>query len=422
MIEAKPAPSKRSTRLLRTLWASAAVKAGLIFVLTLGVYWLMVAAAHINRPPFFGYFNDLADSFLHGRLYLPRPRAVADLTLYNGYWYVPFPPLPALLLLPWVAWQGLQNTNTQYFSLVIGALNVALVYLFLNALSQRGWTLLRPLSNIGLTLLFGFGSVHWYLSIMGEVWFVSQICTVMFVIVACWIAVANGSAVATGLALALAMYGRPTIILTYPLLLGFAVQRLRDDGRLDRRRLALWIAGSVLPLIVGGIGLLAYNYARFDDVTDFGYIHENVDRTLVDALRTYGQFNIHYIGDNLNALLVSLPDITLSPFGITPNLNGLCILLTMPILIYLVRALRPTPIAIGGWVAFVALLVPLLLYYNTGWAQFGYRFSLDFLIPLLTLLAIAAGRRLSWPMVGLIVWGIVVNGLGANWFLVTQFH
>ena len=47
------------------------------------------------------YFNLLADAFLHGRLYLIDPPATIDLTLHNGQWYVPFPPLPALLMLPW---------------------------------------------------------------------------------------------------------------------------------------------------------------------------------------------------------------------------------------------------------------------------------------------------------------------------------
>ena len=36
---------------------------------------------------------------------------------------------------------------------------------------------------------------------------------------------------------------------------------------------------------------------------------------------------------------------------------------------------------------------PLLTYYNTGWWQFGYRFSLDFMMILLLLLAYTAGRK-----------------------------
>src|SRR5689334_3840923 len=71
------------------------------------IYWLSAALLRRANPPLTAYFDQLADAFLHGQLYLAAPPATDDLTLYGGRWYVPFPPLPALLLLPWVAIGGL---------------------------------------------------------------------------------------------------------------------------------------------------------------------------------------------------------------------------------------------------------------------------------------------------------------------------
>ena len=91
-----------------------------------------------------------------------------------------------------------------------------------------------------------------------------------------------------------------------------------------------------------------------------------------------------------------------------------------PALIYLARTYRNGRgrilLVLGGWIAFGLLLIPLLLYYNTGWYQFGYRFSLDFMVPVMVLLAIAAGERLSWSMRSLILLGMIVNLYGIVWW------
>jgi hypothetical protein len=63
------------------------------------------------------------------------------------------------------------------------------------------------------------------------------------------------------------------------------------------------------------------------------------------------------------------------------------------------------------------LLIPLLLYYNTGWWQFGYRFSLDVIPVIMILFALAVNERLDWIFWTLIGIGILINAWGAWWFL-----
>ena len=63
--------------------------------------------------------------------------------------------------------------------------------------------------------------------------------------------------------------------------------------------------------------------------------------------------------------------------------------------------------------AAVALLD--LLYQNSGWIQFGYRFSLDYSVSLFALLALG-GRRFGVGFRALLRWRCAVNLFGAITF------
>lgn len=194
------------------------------------LYWIPPVLADRAQTPAFAYFNELAKSFLHGRLDLHNPSSTLDLTLHGGKWYVPFPPLPALLMTPLVAIFG--GLNTVLFAAVVGAANVALVFLTLQAFAAQRWISLSLKDGLWLTALFAFGTVLWYMSTQGSVWFVAQVCTVAFIALSVFFAVYFNAPLAAGAALGLAMLGRPTVFLTYPLLLGIGVQHgMEADSR-----------------------------------------------------------------------------------------------------------------------------------------------------------------------------------------------
>ncbi|MCC9076381.1 hypothetical protein FKZ61_009700 [Litorilinea aerophila] len=398
----------------RSEWTWAAA----LFAAAFALYWGTALLAGSTHSPDVAYFDHLAAAFLEGRLYLPHPPAVHDLTPYQGRWYVPFPPLPALLLLPWVAWRGVAGTSTVLFSSLMGAANVALVYLLLTGLSARGWSRLGLRDNLWLTVLFGLGSVHWYMAPIGSVWFVAQICTVTFVALAVWLAVTTNSPWAAGTALAMAMLARPNVAFTWVLLVGIAAQQLGEGWRTRPGvgRLVGWGVAAGLPMAIAVGGLLGYNLARFGSPWDFGYATENVAERLAPDLHTYGQFNLRYLGRNFWAMWLALPEWSWRHNLPLPNPEGMSLLLTTPALVYLARARSRTPLVLGAWGAFLLLMVPLLLYYNTGWYQFGYRFSLDFMVPVMVLLAVAAGERVSPWMRGLILAGVLVNLAGVLWW------
>jgi hypothetical protein len=388
-----------------------------VFIAAFVLYGLSALAADRTQSPPVAYFDRLADAFLHGRLYLEDPPAQGDLTLYNDHWYLPHPPLPALLMLPGVALLGVEGFNTVLFANTLGALNVTLVFLLLHALASAGWTPLRLTDNLWLTVLFGAGSVHWYMATLGTVWFVSQICTVTFVALAAWLVVTGRSPVAAGCALGAAMLARPHVAFLFPLLVALAAQRVRDEhGAVAWRRLARWCAAAAVPPIIAAAALLAYNGARFDNPLDFGYQNENVSAHVADDLHTYGQFNLYFLPRNLRAMLWALPVWGPKRNQPVPDGDGLSLFITTPALLYLFRPRRLTWPEIGAAIATGLVLVPLLTYFNTGWAQFGYRFSLDFMIPIMVVLAYAAGPRVSPRLRILILLGVLVNAWGVSWF------
>lgn len=374
--------------------------------------------------PLKSYFPDLAAAFLQGRTYLETPGAFVDLTLFNGRWYVSFPPLAALLMLPQVALYGPDSVNTVYFTIFLGAANGALIYLLLEKAAQLNWTKLGSADNAWLVALFAFGTVHWYMSLTGQVWYISQVLTVTFSALAVLLAFQNRSALVVGIAWGLAMLARPNVIFLWPLLFAIFCQLNHiDRSALFGRQTVRWTVLSAIPVVVVVAGLLWYNAIRFGSLFDFGYSNMNVGDYLKPDLQTYGQFNIHFLLRNLRTFFLGLPfwNKSCGFFGVDEN--GLSVLITTPALFYLFRAFKKgRPWIWGAWISVFLLFVVIMLYFNTGGLQFGYRFLMDMILPLMLLLALAAGERVSLAFKILILCGVLVNYYGLLWFFVGYCH
>ena len=182
-----------------------------------------------QNTPGKAYFNELADAWLKGEFYLEEPSQTHDLTLFEGHWYVANPPLVAVLMVPAVRLYGLPAVNTVVFSIFFGALNAALVYCLLEIIARHGWTQLNTAGNLWLTGLFTFGTVHWYLAIVGKMWFMSQTVTVTFLAIAALLAATGRPPLMIGIALGMGMIARPNILITWPFLLGLAVEYSQEN-------------------------------------------------------------------------------------------------------------------------------------------------------------------------------------------------
>jgi hypothetical protein len=187
----------------------------------------------------------------------------------------------------------------------------------------------------------------------------------------------------------------------------------------QRIQLAQWWAKLFVPIAVALIGLAAYNHARFGDVLEFGYRTQNVHERVRKDLDEHGQFSVVFVPRNLYTMAVAPPIRGDGLFGIRPSEEGMGMFLTMPVVFLLPLALLRGGTLVRWTLASLGLLlIPLLLYYNNGWAQFGYRFSLDFLAPLIVLIGCACewpGARRAFVPLALI--GLVMNLWGTAWWV-----
>jgi hypothetical protein len=373
-----------------------------------------LAVGHVNTPGK-SYFDQLAYAFLDGRMYLENPSSTMDLTLFKDNWYLAFPPLAAILMIPLAMIYGSAGFSTVTFTIFFAAINVALVFEMLQLLSERGWTKLRTIDNFWLVILFALGSIHWYMSLVGKVWYISRLLALTFMLLAAVLALKRRSPWLIGLAVGLAMGARPNPILIWPFLLGIYWQDLHDAKIFHIKKVITWTLANAVPILGAIAGLLWYNWLRFGNWLDFGYATMNVGVNS-ETLRVYGQFNPAFIPLNLYYMWVSLPHIGNDCYNrLVPNPQGISILLTTPPILYLLKSYRRSIWVAGAW--FALLLQVVLLSMHTGYAwEFGYRYLMDFIIPVLALIALAAGNRVSWFLRVLILLGVLVNLWGVLWY------
>ena len=72
-------------------------------------------------------------------------------------------------------------------------------------------------------------------------------------------------------------------------------------------------------------------------------------------------------------------------------------------------------LVLAAWAGILAIALLDFMFAATGWAQFGYRYSLDFMPLLLLLVFVAVGQKIRWHHALLIGIGVLVNLWGVLW-------
>jgi len=362
------------------------------------------------NTPFKNYWNWLAEAFLQGRLYLIDPPSTGDMTLYDGKWYIPNPPLPAFLILPFVALWGVEGFNSTLFSLILSSTTSVFLFLILEELSSRKWIKLSRSGNLWLVALFSLGTVQLWLAISSVMWFFCHICVLLFVAAAFYLAVKRYSPWLTGLALGLALLGRPNVFALWPALFLMTLQlQLEMDGKFSWKRMFGWAVSSALPVFLAVGFLLYYNYLRFGNFLDFGYVNINGSARVVRLVQEYGMFNPYFIPINLRAMLFALPELKAKCDYYFPSGNGLTLIATTPAFLYAIRRFKFSRWLLGCWISILISAGLLLMYHNTGAVQISYRYVMDFVIPLCLVLAFTAGERISTLLKTLIILSVGIN-------------
>lgn len=360
---------------------------------------LVACAVYLYHPVRSGfqdgyqYFVYLARGFLQGQLSIVDPLPiVADLSWYNGHYYLYWPPFPAVLLMPFVAVFGL-NTNQTVFNLVVGSLNVALISWLLLLLHRRGIADLTPAKRVWLTLFFAFGTVHAVEAPFGMVWQTAEVVGVALSVAAYIAALAlppRWAPLVTGGLIGLGFLSRTP---TAPAGIGAIWFLLTLQRPLSRRELATRLLAAGAPIAASVLALLAYNAARFGNALDMGYAYQLRSPFFDPLYQTYGPFNAVYMPINLFYNFIAIPHLAL--LGPQPQVNywmgGSLFLMSPTFLLAFVgiaRAWRRCGAALATSVCLSAM--PMLFLMGTGFTQYGPRYTLDFIAPLMVATAIGA--------------------------------
>lgn len=360
----------------------------------------------------FRQYTYLANAFLHGKFSVDDlPSYYPDKVVLGGHTYAALTPMPALLAMPVVAVLG---TSFDEIALAypFTLANILLLLLLLRRLRvDRG--LRKP-----LLALFFCGTVYLPVLANGRSWLLAHIVATTFLLLAVDEVLSRRRSILIGVWLGAAFLSRSTTLFSLP----FFVLMLLPSGDLQPRawiRLgARLLAGLAVPVCF----YLYYNYARFGNPFESGYVLSIAGTpALADALKL-GLFSVAHLPKNLYALLLAGPQAFPSfaapalqfPF-IYPSPWGLSIFLTTPAFVYAFAADRRERLVRAAWVACGCILVPLLLYFGNGWAQFGYRYALD-LYPFLFLpTSLGIARHFDRTARILIVASILVCVWGAWW-------
>jgi hypothetical protein len=381
-----------------------------------------VTGYFMNRvdTPSKAYWHLLADAFNHGHLDLTAPPTTHDLTLYNGKWYVPNPPLPAILLMPVVALLGVEGVNMTIVSALLGALNAVIVYLVLRYAAESGMTACKRSANLWLTAVFALSTNHIWLATTGQMWFISQLVTILFIGLGTIAVIRGKPAWVSGLMIGMAVMARPNIFPIAIFLMGIYLWKAKPYPEVEWGKAVRWAIGFGIPVLICVFMELLYNYLRFEDWFDFGYVTINGAESIVEAVQKYGMFHPHFLRENFEVMFLRMPriDTTGERFFFQPGYAGYSIFAMTPAFIYLIRGIKKNWWVIGAWVSVILTVGLLLLYHNTGASQVGYRYIQDAIIPLLLLLGVGVGEKPGILFKMLTILGVVINLLSTYWWYI----
>lgn len=421
-----------------------------IYFIATAIY-LLLSWERLQAPTPNNHFVHLAAAWLDGRLDLgSEPPGTNDWACFDeatgkrcasssspkeSYrYYVSFPPLPAVLLLPAVAIWGLHVRDALFFGLLAG-LAPALLFVYLRRLREAGESQRTERDDLLLVAFFAFGTVYFFSAVQGTVWFAAHVVACALIVLYLLAATDGARPFLAGLAIGGLLATRPSAVL---LSVFFAIEALRPalrrahdyaegpEGGLaekpsfrDLLRAALdpetlgRYARFALPIALIGAILALHNHARFGDPGEYG--HRFLMIRWIDRIEKWGLFGYHYLARNLTAHFTSLPWFSDAPPYLTISRHGLALWIVSPALVYLLYPARISLRVVALLLAILAVFFLDLLYQNTGWVQFAPRFVLDWL-PLGIVALALMGRRFGRLFTALVLVSVVVNSFGAVTF------
>jgi len=372
----------------------------------------------------------------------------------DGEVFLPYQPMPGVLLMPIVAIWGTGLTQLT-FSMILGALNVVLFWYILRLLNVSRETKLL------LIPFFAFGTAHFYSATTGSLWFYNHVAAVFFVLLAITFLLRRDNVVLPALCLGAAALSRQPTVLAVPAFIYFMIEQ-RNPGALSGIHPGEMVAGLVQlhfsrlrelcqqawdsvqaavrdPQARASVGILLatlipfaiislwYNDVRFGSLFDSG-LDEIYDKyngvaytqyLAAGATERFEWFDPRNIPIHLYTIFLQPPIFTNDATMFRPSEFGMSVLLTSSPMVFAFFVRRRDPLKIACWLAIALVAIPTLVYYSAGWVQFGYRYIMDYLPFLMILTAFGfednRSPRSLWIKIGLVVLSIAIGFWGRYW-------
>ena len=302
------------------------------------------------------------------------------------------------------------GVNDVLFTVIFGALNIMLVFVLVRLVGQRKNSISPTGDQIWLAVFFAFSTCHFWLAVQGRVWFTALVVGATFHLLYLIFAWKLKRPFWAGVCLALAFSSRATLLFSACFIF-WELWSARKS--LKPKQLAHKALLFVIPCLIGGSALLLVNWIRFDNPLEFG--HTYLAGGNLQRIRDFGLFDSSFIGRNLSAMLTLLPRVSTEAPYVSISKHGMTILLSSPALLLLLCRGKTTPLFWRSIGVAGILLVPILLYQNTGWEQFSFRFLMD-ILPLLMVAIATKYQPLNRLTKSLIVLGVLINLFGAITF------
>ncbi len=355
--------------------------------------------------------TDLAVRFTEGKVSMSihklPPRDISN--YYNNY-YVYFGPLSSLMIMPFVYVFG---EKVPQVSIGIFSMIVSFVAVYFIALKFR----FEKLDSLWLSTFFVFSTVLFSSSVVNITAWQVEALGVPFILLAICTYLYKRNAFYIGLFLALALLTRITLV--------GAVAFFFFEILYKRFTIKQFII-LLIPVVLA-LGLIgAYNDRRFHSVLETGYKY-NISKAAdhIGKNHALGEISLIHLPANLYSFLVMAPEpmfldshngdgFALQFPYMKANPWGVAIWFTSPLFLYLITSFKKGKYTLSSAITALILAIPVFTWYSIGYAQFGYRYALDFLPFLFLLLIPCLGSRLSKTAITLIILGVLFNTIYAG--------
>ena len=347
-------------------------KTPLLLIVAMAALWavmcVLTGSSFAGATPYNTYTRQ-AMAWRDGLLHLPEDVPYLELAVYEGEYYVSFPPLPSVVLLPLTFIFGWDTPD----NLLMKLYAVGACLLLYAALKRRGY---RKWDAGVFSFLLCFSSSLLPLTLSGAVWYHAQVLAFFLTTAAVSLLILDHPTLAL-LSYALSVACRPfNALYALPLFTAYLMMNRRAGKTVKAMARAL-VPGVCLGLCVAfGIGM--YNYVRFGNPLEFGHNY------LPEFSFQGGiQFSIDHVAKNLKRFLWGLP---VNSEGEVEKF-GYSMLIACPTLVLMLywfmedlfrRRMRVEKIVV--LLTCIANAFLLLLHRTFGGYQLGARYAVD-LVP-----------------------------------------